>query len=44
LDYLLHRTFKVTAAPTAFEVQELEFPAFMAGSGVAPSARAEYAA
>jgi len=44
LDYLLHRAFKVTAAPSAFEVQELEFPAFMAGSGVAPSARAEYAA
>ena len=44
LDYLLHRTFKVTANPTAFEVQELEFPAFMAGSGAAPSMRAEHAA
>lgn len=44
LDYLLHRTFKVTAKQSAFTMQELDFPAFMAGSGTAPSARAEYAA
>jgi flagellar biosynthesis protein FlhF len=44
LEYLLHRTFKVSAKPTAFAVQELEFPAFMAGSGATPMTRAEYAA
>ena len=44
LEYLLHRTFKVTANPTPFAVQELEFPAFMAGLGAAPSMRAEHAA
>ena len=43
LEYLLHRTFKVSAKPTAFAVQELEFPAFMAGAGTAPMSRAEYA-
>ena len=43
LEYLLHRAFKVTAKPTAFAMQELEFPAFMAGSGAAPMMRAEYA-
>jgi len=44
LDYLLHRTFKVTASPTPFAMQELEFPAFMAGLGAAPMMRAEHAA
>ena len=44
LDYLLHRTFKVTASPTPFAMQELEFPAFMAGLGAAPTMRAEHAA
>lgn len=44
LDYLLHRAFKVTAKPTAFTMQELDLPAFMAGSGAAPMTRAEYAA
>ncbi|TAJ81084.1 MAG: flagellar biosynthesis protein FlhF [Gallionellaceae bacterium] len=44
LDYLLHRAFKAGAKPTAFAMQELEFPAFMAGSGAAPMMRAEYAA
>lgn len=43
LEYLLHRAFKVSAKPTAFAVQELEFPAFMAGAGAAPMMRAEYA-
>lgn len=42
LDYLLHRTFKVSAKPSAFTMQELEFPAFMAGSAM-PIRRAEYA-
>jgi flagellar biosynthesis protein FlhF len=44
LDYLLHRAFKVTASPTPFAMQELEFPAFMAGLGAAPMMRAEHAA
>jgi flagellar biosynthesis protein FlhF len=44
LEYLLHRAFKVISIPTPFAVQELEFPAFMAGSGTAPAKRAEYAA
>jgi flagellar biosynthesis protein FlhF len=44
LDYLLHRTFKVTASPAPFAMQELEFPAFMAGLGAAPTKRAEHAA
>jgi flagellar biosynthesis protein FlhF len=43
LEYLLHRAFKTVANPTAFAVQELEFPAFMAGAGSAPKMRAEYA-
>jgi flagellar biosynthesis protein FlhF len=44
LEYLLHRTFKIISTPTPFEVKELDFPAFMAGSGAAPAKRAEYAA
>ncbi len=44
LEYLLHRTFKVIGIPTPFAVQELDFPAYMAGSGTAPTKRAEYAA
>lgn len=44
LDYLLHRAFKISAKPNAFAMQELEFPAFMAGSGTAPTMRAEYVA
>lgn len=45
LEYLLHRAFKMSTTPTAFAVQELEFPAFMAGLGAAPASakRAEYA-
>jgi flagellar biosynthesis protein FlhF len=35
VDYLLHRTFKEIGKPAAFALQEMEFPAFMAGvSGV----------
>ncbi len=41
LDYLLHRAFKINSAQTAFELQDLEFPAFMAGS--APVKRAAHA-
>jgi len=44
LEYLLHRTFRVIGIPTPFAVQELDFPAYMAGSGTAPTKRAEYAA
>jgi flagellar biosynthesis protein FlhF len=44
LEYLLHRAFKIISTPTPFEVKELDFPAFMAGSGAAPAKRAEYAA
>ena len=44
LEYLLHRTFKVSATPTPFAMQELEFPVLMAGLGAAPSMRAEHAA
>lgn len=43
LDYLLHRAFKASAQPSAFEVKELEFPAFMAAASVAPVMRAEHA-
>ena len=43
LDYLLHRAFKASAQPSAFEVKELEFPAFMAAAAVAPMMRAEHA-
>jgi len=44
LEYLLHRAFKASATPSAFEVQELEFPAFMAGALLTPKMRAEHAA
>jgi len=43
LEYLLHRAFKAATLPNAFEVQELEFPAFMAGAGTTPAMRAEHA-
>lgn len=41
LEYLLHRTFKVEAKPTPFDLPELEFPALMAGVGAAPGMRGE---
>jgi len=44
LEYLLHRAFKASATPSAFEVQELEFPAFMAGAVLIPKVRTEHAA
>jgi len=44
LDYLLHRTFKAIATPAPFAMQELDFPAFMAGIGAAPALRAKHAA
>jgi flagellar biosynthesis protein FlhF len=43
-EYLLHRAFKAAEKPSAFAMQELEFPAFMAGLSAAPAMRAEYAA
>jgi flagellar biosynthesis protein FlhF len=42
LEYLLHRAFKANATSSAFELQELEFPAFMAAAGATPM-RAEHA-
>ena len=44
LDYLLHRTFKAIATPAPFAMQELDFPAFMAGIGAVPALRAKHAA
>jgi flagellar biosynthesis protein FlhF len=43
LEYLLHRTFKAAAKQNVFAVPEMEFPAFIAGAGGAPSKRAQYA-
>lgn len=43
LDYLLHRTFRQTDKPAAFELKELEYPALMAGLGAAPQTRGQYA-
>ncbi len=40
-EYLLHRAFKAAEQASAFSVQELDFPAFMANA--APSNRAGYA-
>jgi len=31
VEYLLHRTFKEIGKPNSFELQDMEFPAFMAG-------------
>lgn len=31
VEYLLHRTFKEIGKPASFDLQEMEFPAFMAG-------------
>ena len=43
LEYLLHRTFKPAAKAAPFTLQELEFPALMAGLGTASVAREAYA-
>ena len=43
LEYLLHRTFKEIPKVTPFTLQELEFPALMAGLGSASQAREAYA-
>jgi flagellar biosynthesis protein FlhF len=32
VEYLLHRTFKEIGKPASFDLQEMEFPAFMAGA------------
>jgi flagellar biosynthesis protein FlhF len=43
LEYLLHRAFKPAAKATPFTLQELEFPALMAGLGSVSQAREAYA-
>ncbi len=43
LEYLLHRTFKPAVKAAPFTLRELEFPALMAGLGVASSSREAYA-
>ncbi len=43
LKYLLHRAFKPDARESPFALNELEFPALMAGLGVTSGARGEYA-
>jgi flagellar biosynthesis protein FlhF len=44
LEYLLHRVFKdVGKSSTAFDMQEAELPAFMAGIGSAQTVRGQYA-
>jgi len=43
LDYLLHRAFKEIGKPSAFALQDMEFPAFMAGLTNGAAARGEYA-
>jgi flagellar biosynthesis protein FlhF len=43
LDYLLHRTFKEIGKHTTFALQEMEFPAFMAGVVGGPKVGSQYA-
>ena len=43
LDYLLHRAFKEIGKPSAFALQDMEFPAFMAGLTNGAAAGREYA-
>ncbi len=43
VDYLLHRAFKDIGKPSAFALQDMEFPAFMAGLEKGTVARSEYA-
>ena len=43
LDYLLHRAFRQAGKPSAFALQEMEFPAFMAGQANGAAAGREYA-
>lgn len=43
LEYLLHRTFRQAAKPAPFDLNELEYPALMAGLGTAPGTRGQYA-
>ncbi|MDP2761014.1 MAG: flagellar biosynthesis protein FlhF [Sideroxyarcus sp.] len=43
VDYLLHRAFKEIGKPSAFALQDMEFPAFMAGLAKGTVARGEYA-
>jgi flagellar biosynthesis protein FlhF len=41
LEYLLHRAFKPATKPAPFVLQELEFPALMAGLGAVSAAQGE---
>ena len=43
LEYLLHRVFKPSAKAAPLALQELEFPALMAGLGAVPGAMENYA-
>lgn len=43
VDYLLHRAFKDIGKPSAFALQDREFPAFMAGMEKGIATRSEYA-
>lgn len=43
LEYLLHRVFKPIAKTEAFDLQEMEFPALMAGLGTVSAPREAYA-
>ncbi|GAB1235305.1 flagellar biosynthesis protein FlhF [Ferrigenium sp. UT5] len=43
VDYLLHRAFKEIGKPSAFALQDMEFPAFMAGVASGAATGREYA-
>ncbi len=43
VEYLLHRTFKEIGKPASFALQEMEFPAFMAGVTVKQSMGVQHA-
>lgn len=43
VEYLLHRTFKQMGKPVSFALDEVEFPAYMAGVTVQQTARGQYA-
>jgi flagellar biosynthesis protein FlhF len=43
VEYLLHRTFKEIGKPASFDLQDLEFPAFMAGVMAKPNMGVQHA-
>lgn len=43
VEYLVHRTFKQMGKPASFTLDEVEFPAYMAGVTVQQAARGQYA-